>query len=85
MKTSTCWSCKGTSSEDDEVCNICDGSGIDHTGTDEIVCPHCGGIHDDSWELHRNSEESNSMDCHHCRTEFGFRANLTVTCTTWKL
>lgn len=39
---------------------------MDHSYTDEIVCPHCGYEHTDSWEQGSGNEEDFESECHDC-------------------
>lgn len=54
---------------------------IDHEYTDEIVCPHCGYEHSDSWEYEEDGEE----DCHECGKPFYSGRDLSVTYWTSKM
>lgn len=53
---------------------------IDCLGTDEIVCPHCGHEHGDSWEYftHGNGNEREA-DCVECEKRFLVSAEYSVT------
>lgn len=53
---------------------------VECRGTDEIVCPHCGYEHADSWEL----ADSGSTECVECAREFDFARDVVVTYTTSK-
>lgn len=39
---------------------------VDHTHTDEVVCPHCGYEFSDSWELNRGREGDWEDECREC-------------------
>lgn len=52
---------------------------IDHEYTDEIVCPHCGYEHTDSWERESNSGDAK---CHHCSKDFFYERNISVSYST---
>ena len=39
----------------------------DHEYTDNIVCPYCGAIDEDSWEY---EDDSGEMECGDCGKEF---------------
>ncbi len=54
---------------------------IDSTYTQEIVCPHCGHEHCNSWEL---SHDSGEMDCCDCGKEFHYERNITIDYSTSK-
>lgn len=47
--------------------------------TDEIVCPHCGYVHGDSWEY-----EEGETTCCDCDNHFTIDRNVEVTYTTRK-
>lgn len=53
---------------------------IDHTYTDEVVCPHCGYEFGSSHELGEDGE----VDCEKCGKSFLFCQNIEITYTTWK-
>lgn len=53
---------------------------IDHTYTDEIVCPYCGCEFGDSNEL----GDEGDADCPDCKKEFKFWQNIEVTYCTQK-
>jgi DNA-directed RNA polymerase subunit RPC12/RpoP len=55
---------------------------IDTKYTEDIVCPHCGHVHSDSWEIESNSGNDK---CSRCDKEFGFERDIEVTYSTWKL
>lgn len=51
---------------------------IDHTYTEEVVCPYCGYQHFDSWEM-----TTGDMDCESCDKEFHMERNVKTTyCTS---
>lgn len=54
---------------------------INHTYTNEIVCPHCGYEYQDSWEMSDNDEE----DCQECGEKFIFSREVDVHYNTQKL
>lgn len=54
---------------------------IDHEYTDEIVCPHCGYEHGDSWEAPDDGED----DCEECGKPFRFVRDITVRYSTTKV
>lgn len=53
---------------------------IDHKGTDEIVCPHCGHVEKDSWE--RGRRDSGSDKCGECGGGFDWERRTEITYTT---
>ena len=54
---------------------------IEHKNTYEIVCPHCGHKHADSWEQEPDEAD---MDCGRCEKEFNYNRTVTVDYTTYK-
>lgn len=55
---------------------------IDHKYTANAVCPYCGYVHLDSWEI---PDEWTEHTCHRCSRDFGFERIITVTYSTYKL
>jgi hypothetical protein len=53
---------------------------IDHEGTTEIVCPHCGHEFGDSWEASDSGE-----DVCHCGGKFEYERDVIVEYTTKKI
>ena len=53
---------------------------IDHEHTDEIVCPHCGYVYNDSCEL----GESGTEKCYECDKEFSYEQSISVSYSTNK-
>jgi len=53
---------------------------IDCEYTDEIVCPHCGQMHSDSWVY----SDSGIYDCEECEKPFSYERNVSVTYSTSK-
>lgn len=50
------------------------------TATSEVVCPHCGHEHSDSWEIGHHSDSSSvEMECHECEKKFSFERETDVT------
>ena len=45
--------------------------------TDEVVCPHCGHKHNDSWEI-----EEGEYQCDECDGKFHVTINTTITYST---
>lgn len=68
----TCSSCEGHEDDEDE---------IDHSFTEEVVCPWCGYEHGDSWEL----QDSGKMKCPECDKEFKYDRDIEVTYWTEKI
>ncbi|TAK59503.1 hypothetical protein [Methylobacter sp.] len=57
---------------------------IDHEGTDEITCPHCGLEYGDSWEF-SPQQECGTEKCQDCGKDFEWSRSVTVTYTTNKV
>lgn len=53
---------------------------IIHECTKEIVCPYCGYVMSDSWEM----EEDGSWTCDECQNEFNYMRNISVSYTSRK-
>jgi hypothetical protein len=53
---------------------------IDHYYTSEIVCPHCGYVHHDSWEWGEDGED----ECGECEERFSYRRIVTIEYSTEK-
>lgn len=49
---------------------------IDHKGTEEIVCPHCGHEEKDSWARRR---DSGSVKCGECGGGFDYERRKEIT------
>lgn len=54
---------------------------LDHTLTDEIVCPYCLHVHRDSWEY---GPDDGTTECYECDKPFRYTRNIRVTYTTRK-
>ena len=54
------------------------GREIDCRYTDEIICPHCGYEHGDSWEVHFESDGCTEFECNECRKTFHVERDVTV-------
>ena len=54
---------------------------IEHEYTEEIVCPHCGFVHGDSWEV---SGDDGWMFCDQCKEKFLYERQRDITYTTRK-
>lgn len=57
--------------------------GIDHEGTNDITCPHCGAEDGDSWES--NDRDGCTEQCGSCDKEFVLSVHHEVTYTTKKV
>jgi DNA-directed RNA polymerase subunit RPC12/RpoP len=49
--------------------------------TQEIVCPHCGYVHGDSWEM---PDSDNDFECSECEKLFSYERYIEITYTTRK-
>ena len=59
---------------------------IDHEGTYNIVCPHCGGEIQDSWEMSKNEDgASGDEECQECGKSFHWECCVSVTHSTSKI
>lgn len=52
--------------------------------TQDLVCPHCGYSHGDSWMFQGQSGEENSVGCMSCDKEFFYVTNVEVTFSSSK-
>lgn len=57
---------------------------IDHCSTDEVVCPWCGHVYQDSWEFFRRGETEGKARCEQCNKPFFIWQEMQVTYTTAK-
>jgi hypothetical protein len=48
--------------------------------TQEVICPHCGHEHSDSWEF----QDSCTTECHSCDKLFIMERNIEITYSTSK-
>lgn len=55
-------------------------NGFDHKYTDEVVCPHCGYTHSDSWEMGEGKSE-----CSDCEKPFELERYVSVSYITAKI
>jgi len=53
---------------------------MDHSYTDEVVCPYCGYEYGDSWEW----PDSGETECDECEKTFGYFRNVEVTYSSFK-
>jgi len=58
---------------------------IDCQCTNEIVCPYCGHVYKDSWEIFFNSGDSAGLECRECELEFDAERYVSVTYNTSKV
>ena len=58
----------------------------DTTHRDDVICPHCGHDHSDSWEIDFGAGIEGSdtaLLCVECEKPFMARRIVTITYTTW--
>ena len=55
---------------------------LDNEHTDEIVCPYCGRIFTDSWEVDSGEEDLGSIHCMTCWNIFTAERNIIITYST---
>lgn len=53
-------------------------------GNDNIVCPWCGYVHEDSYEFGSEREESGESECHSCDKPIAWERCVSVTYNTSK-
>lgn len=58
---------------------------FDHEYTDEIVCPYCGYIFPDSYDVGEGEEDIGRVDCGGCVKEFLASRHVSITYSTEKL
>lgn len=56
-----------------------------HEFTEEIVCPHCGYEHGDSYEYGDGRKDYGRIFCRKCVLEFAWSRDTTVTYSTQKI
>lgn len=54
---------------------------IDHEYTEEIVCPYCGEVHEDSWDF---ADSDSDFECWSCLKRFSFTRHTIVAYSSWK-
>jgi uncharacterized Zn-finger protein len=52
--------------------------------TDEVVCPYCGHVHRESWELFADGEEDQEMICGECGRDFTATMNKSISYSSRK-
>lgn len=52
--------------------------------TDEVICPCCGYVYEDSWEIGRG-EDIGNIKCCECGETFFAERNYEVSYTTYKI
>lgn len=55
---------------------------IDHRFTREIVCPYCGYVYTDSWEINSGEEDLDDINCAHCDELFSCERNVIISYST---
>lgn len=58
---------------------------IEHEYTAEIVCPYCGYVFSDSWEVDSGEEDMGEIDCGRCEQAMIAYRNVSVTYSTRKM
>ena len=54
-----------------------------HHYTSDIVCPHCGYVDQDSWEVGRGEEgDIGEQDCGRCEKPFSAQRHISVSYST---
>jgi hypothetical protein len=55
--------------------------------TPDIICPYCGFVDEDSWEVGDTSqfEEDSKTECRECDRMFNFSRNCEITYTTTEI
>ena len=56
--------------------------GINHQQTHEVVCPHCGHVHEDSWERSMTDGDVEDELCDKCGLLFTITCCVTITYDT---
>lgn len=56
----------------------------DHKWENKAICPHCGYIHQDSWEMNDGEEGEFNFNCEHCDKEFGVERHVCIEYSTSK-
>ena len=57
---------------------------IDLLYNQEPVCPHCGEVYNDAWEINFNSCECNEVTCSSCGRDFVVCRDVSITYSTYK-
>lgn len=55
---------------------------IDTSGTDHLVCPYCGYVDQDSWEL---SDSDDEYECPKCGKVFAYEREYILSYTSRRL
>lgn len=55
---------------------------IDHEYTPDLVCPYCGYVNRDSWEIGHDEGETN---CNRCEKLYEYERHITVRFSTAKV
>lgn len=56
----------------------------DHQETEEPVCPHCGQVVKDVWDLAMKNDHCDGYQCEECEHTFDIYRHVSVTYTTYK-
>jgi DNA-directed RNA polymerase subunit RPC12/RpoP len=57
---------------------------IDHEYTDNIVCPFCGRVEQDSWEIQPDEEDLGLQECGSCGKSYYAWRSITIDYSTEK-
>jgi len=72
-------------SDEPELLSEDEDSEIDTEYTNEIMCPYCGYVFSDSWEIGRgNDEDLGLIECGRCDREFYAARNVSISYSTEK-
>jgi len=54
--------------------------------TDNIICPHCGYVFNDSWEysVDMNDGDTYVLECDDCGKEFELEVHISIEYSTFK-
>ena len=55
---------------------------LDHEETGEIVCPYCGKVFTDSWEVDSREEDLGEIECMTCWNTFKAERNIAISYST---
>lgn len=58
---------------------------IDHEYTTDPVCPYCGYVMHDAWELNLEDGEYTEVECGHCEKSYKVSINISVHYSTEKI
>ena len=59
---------------------------IDAAYQEQITCPYCGHVYQDSWEMTNGGDEEDvECECDQCERAFRVRTHITVQYSSFKL